>query len=408
LTFAFGYLRRSDMMKDQPGIVHSPHSEGKTGKPILSTHFAPPERATDTQLLDEVRAISCNQLIDGLMSLANGLFAVLNEQRQILALNESFLKLMGVGDVSEVLGLRPGEYVHCVHVSEMPGGCGTSSYCATCGAVISIMSALDSDHPQENTCALTVERDNKEVDLLFQVRCCPTRVGDHKFILFFLHDISLQQQRANLDSSFLHDINNLLTAMLGKSDLFQHKSVWDEQRFGELRKLILRLAKEFTMHQAITGSLSHAFQPLYCEVAVNSILDELAETFSDHPLCSNVNLNISKLEDTLTLVTDMNLVNRILVNMVTNALEATEPGGKVEVFIEPGGNAISFCVWNRKHIPQTDALRIFKRNFTTKKQPGHGLGTYSMKFFGETILGGIVNFTTSESEGTTFRLSLLQ
>jgi signal transduction histidine kinase len=92
--------------------------------------------------------------------------------------------------------------------------------------------------------------------------------------------------------------------------------------------------------------------------------------------------------------------------MVTNALEATEPGGTVKVFIEPGGNSVTFCVWNRKHIPQKDALRIFTRNFTTKKQPGHGLGTYSMKFFGETILGGIVGFTSTELEGTTFRLSL--
>jgi hypothetical protein len=394
------------MMRDQLGKMQLLQGECKVKSPKLVTHYAPPERASDARLLDEVKAISHNQLIDGLMNMANGLFAVLNEQRQILALNESFLKLMGVANVSEVLGLRPGEYVHCIHSCEMPGGCGTSPYCATCGAVISIMSALDSDHPQENNCALTVERDNKEVDLLFQVRCCPIRIDNHKFILFFLHDVSLQQQHANLDSAFLHDIGNLLTAVMGKSQLFQLNSVWDAERFGELQKLIHRLAQEFTMHQAITGSLSKGYQPFYCEVVINSILDELAETFSDHPLCSNVNLTIAKLDDPLTFVTDMRLVIRVLVNMVTNALEATEPGGTVKVFIEPGGNAITFCVWNRKHIPEKDALRIFKRNFTTKKQPGHGLGTYSMKFFGEKILGGVVNFTTSESDGTTFRLSL--
>ncbi len=299
-----------------------------------------------------------------------------------------------------------------MYIAFMPARCPEVAeplpYCATCGAVISMMSALASDLPQEDTCALTVEKDNKEVDLLFQVRCCPINVHDSKFILFFLQDISLQQQRARLDSAFLHDVNNLLTAMLGKSDLFQLKGEWDAERFAELQKLVQRLAQEFSIHQAITNSISHAYKPLYCEVSVNSILDDLAETFKGHPLCSNAKLEISKPEDPMTLVTDMNLVNRILVNMVSNALEATECGGTTRVFIEPGGNAVTFCVWNRKHIPQKDALRIFTRNFTTKKQPGHGLGTYSMKFFGEKILGGIVNFTTSEPEGTTFRLSLLQ
>jgi len=375
----------------------------------LPTHFAPAERDSPSRLAEDIRALTGNQLLDGLMNIANGLFAVLNERRQILALNESFLKLMGIEDASEILGLRPGEYVKCVHACEMPGGCGTSPYCATCGAVISIMSALESDHPQENFCSITVEKDNKEVELLFQVRCCPMGIGDSRYILFFLHDVSVQQQRANLDSAFLHDINNILTAMLGKSELFQIKGVWDEKRFGELHKLMTRLVHEFAMHREVCGTLSPAYQPFYCEVSVGSILDDLAETFAGHPLCADVNLELAKPEQSSTLVTDPSLVNRILVNMVTNALEATAPGGTVKVFVEQEGNAVSFCVWNEKHIPPKDALRIFTRNFTTKKQPlGHGVGTYSMKLFGEKILGGIVDFSTSASEGTTFRLTLLQ
>lgn len=394
-------------MGDNPEKFTTAHHIGKGGKQSLSSHYAPPERAGTAVLIEEVRGISGNQLVNGLMNMANGLFAVLNEHRQILALNESFLNLMGIEDVSEVLGLRPGEYVHCIHAREMPGGCGTSPYCATCGAVISMMSALDSDLPHENTCALTVEKDNKELDLLFRVRCCPIKIDEHKFILFFLQDISLQQQRADLDSAFLHDVRNLLTAILGKSELFQVQNTWNGERFGHLQKLIERLAHEFSMHQALTESISHAYKPLYCDVSVNSLLDDLVETFKGHHLCSNVKLEITKPEARLTLITDMYLVNRILVNMVLNALEATDCGGTVKVFIEPAGHAVTFCVWNRKPIPQKDALRIFTRNFTTKKESGHGLGTYSMKFFGEKVLGGLVNFTTSESEGTTFRLSLL-
>jgi signal transduction histidine kinase len=315
---------------------------------------------------------------------------------------------MGIEDASRVIGLRPGEYIRCIHSCEMPGGCGTSPYCSTCGAVIAIMSALHSEQPQENCCAVTVEKDNRDVELFFQVRCCPIKVGDNSFILFFLHDISVQKQRDMLDSTFYHDINNLLTGLLGKTELFQLKHTWDAERFSGLQKLIQRMSQELSMQQALNSSMSHVYQPLYCEVMVDSILDDLEETFDGHPLCEGVKLDIAKIGEPALLVTDPNLVNRILVNMVTNALEATGQGEAVRVFTEPGGNTITFSVWNKKHIPSEHAQKIFTRNFTTKEQLGHGLGTYSMKLFGEKVLGGMVSFTTSESEGTTFNLTLLQ
>lgn len=40
-------------------------------------------------------------------------------------------------------------------------------------------------------------------------------------------------------------------------------------------------------------------------------------------------------------------------------------------------------------------LRIFQRSFSTKGAKGRGLGTYSMKLFGETYLGGQVSFRSS-------------
>jgi len=390
-------------MTTKGGSTSVGNREEKPGR----SYFAPPERATETELAADIASVSHNPLIDGLMYVANGLFAVLNEHRQILALNESFLKMMGIEDASTILGLRPGEYVHCIHACEMPDGCGTSPYCATCGAVVSILAALVSEQPQEGICSLTVEKDNKEVELFLKVRCCPIRVHDQKFILMFLHDVSIQQQRANLEGTFFHDINNLMMGLLGKSDLFQYKGVWDAERFAEIQRLIQRTVQEFSMQQALSDSMSHAYQPLYSTVSVNSLLDELAETFEGHPLCLAVKLNISKPEERITLLTDTSIANRILVNMVTNAIEATEPGGEVGVFTEAGGNTISFCVWNKKHIPADHALRIFNRNFTTKKGLGHGLGTYSMKFFGEKVLGGHVDFSTSAEKGTLFRLTLM-
>jgi sensor histidine kinase regulating citrate/malate metabolism len=104
--------------------------------------------------------------------------------------------------------------------------------------------------------------------------------------------------------------------------------------------------------------------------------------------------------------TDLILLVRILANMLTNALEATKWGGEVKLWFEQTENTISFCVWNRAGIRRNVARKIFKRNFTTKKEAGRGFGTYSMRIIAERYLKGKVNFATSKSTGTVFRLVL--
>jgi sensor histidine kinase regulating citrate/malate metabolism len=50
-------------------------------------------------------------------------------------------------------------------------------------------------------------------------------------------------------------------------------------------------------------------------------------------------------------------------------------------------------------------LQVFMRSFSTKGMQ-RGLGTYSMKIFGEQYLGGKVNFTSDPQNGTTFFIDL--
>ena len=66
---------------------------------------------------------------------------------------------------------------------------------------------------------------------------------------------------------------------------------------------------------------------------------------------------------------------------------------------------IRFQVHNRGEIPEGHRSRIFQRSFSTKGSAGRGLGTYAMKLFGESVLGGQVDFETSV-EGTTFWIRL--
>ena len=371
----------------------------------IPTHFAPPERKTDADLNDDINRATTNAFINGLMTIANGLFAVLNDKRQVVALNDTFIKMLGVEDTGQILGLRPGESVNCIHSNEMPGGCGTSEYCSTCGAVVSIMTAMETMQPQERTCALVVEKDGQNVDLYFSVRSCPLVIDSNIYILLFLQDISMQQHRACLDRTFFHDVNNILCALVMKSELLSRHSQPNDTKLHELHHIVLRIAQEISIQNSLQKSLDVSYKPLYAEVNAKSILAEVEQLFHDHPLTEHRIFEVHYLPHDITFTTDFHLASRIVINMVTNGLEATPKGGKVTLSIESKGNSISFCVWNPGSIPEDVAHRIFQRNFSTKENLGRGFGTYSMKLFGEQVLGGSVQFETSAEKGTTFRFT---
>ena len=98
-------------------------------------------------------------------------------------------------------------------------------------------------------------------------------------------------------------------------------------------------------------------------------------------------------------------VRQMVHNLVKNALEATPHGEEVRLACTRGWSSIIFSVHNPGCIPRSVQLQIFQRSFSTKGK-GRGIGTYSMKLFGERYLQGRVWFFSSEEKGTTFYLSL--
>lgn len=80
----------------------------------MDTNFAPAERANENELVSEINIVSQNPLVSGLLHSISGLLAVLDEHRQIIALNDSFLQMLGIDDPAKALGLRPGETLHVI------------------------------------------------------------------------------------------------------------------------------------------------------------------------------------------------------------------------------------------------------------------------------------------------------
>jgi len=375
-------------------------------KEPMKTHFAPAERAGQEQVLREADRVTNSPIVDGVLRLSSGLIAVLNAERQILATNTSLLQALGCRDAVEVLGLRMGEALQCVHAGETEGGCGTTEFCATCGAAIAIVSALNTDSPVERTCALLTQRAGVETYLFFRVRAVPVIVADTKLLLVFLHDITKQQQWAAIERLFFHDIGNVITGLEGSCAALAAAAPEDLSAIAkEALRMSNRLAREISIQRALFATGASTYEPVLQTVTIARIAEDVRTMFARHRAAQGKTLTAAHTPSGRMLETDPTLVLRVLGNMIVNALEATGPGGAVRLSIEENPEWVTFSVWNDATIPTAIQKRIFQRNFSTTDDMGRGLGTYSMKLFGEQVLGGRVSFT-SDASGTVFRFSL--
>ena len=372
----------------------------------MDTYFAPAERTDDRQLSAQIEILSNSPVVDSLLHSVSGLIAVLNEHRQLVALNDSFMKALGINDAKVAFGLRPGEALGCIHAREDPSGCGTTEYCSTCGAAVAIVVSICEEKPAERICSLTVNQGDTTVDKALLVRSHPIKIDHKKFILLFLQDITRQQQRAALERTFFHDINNLVGMLVGASEMLV------EEEPSELAQTVhnasLRIIKEVAIQQSLSNSDSFHFQPVWHDYTADQIIQELKSFFANHPAANGKNIYFSEDTPWISVKTDISLLSRVLCNMIINALEATEKNGSIRVGATAEKNRLLFHVWNALEIPPEISKRIFQRNFSTKAQAGRGIGTFSMKLFGEKYLGGQVDFTTSRSDGTVFRIALPQ
>lgn len=142
----------------------------------VKSYFAAPQRATTEALVAEIAYVNSFPVMSGLLHSIGGLLAILNEHRQLVALNDPLLNSLGIADPQAALGLRPGEALSCVHAETGPAGCGTSKLCSSCGAAIAIVTSIKEDTQAERVCALRAVRDDEEVDIFLNVKSCPLRI----------------------------------------------------------------------------------------------------------------------------------------------------------------------------------------------------------------------------------------
>lgn len=370
----------------------------------IATFFAPAGRADELLLARQKDSIDDAPFITAVFNAVPDMLLILNEQRQIVAVNNKLMTAFEVTRPDVLIGLRPGEAVSCIHSEEGPDGCGTSETCSACGAVLTILASQESGEHAEGECRVVISR-NGGTALDLEVQATPIDVSGNHFTIFALKDIGSEKRREVLERTFFHDILNTVGGIRGIADLLNDGENLTSESEAEYKELMVELsdslAEEISQQRRLLSAERGEYVPDMKDTDLKEMLDEVCKLYGNHIRTPDRSV---VLEDApmSRLITDRSMLRRVVGNMVLNALEATPSGGVVKVSLTVDVQNVGISVVNSGEIPTDVQLRLFKRSFSTKSKSGRGIGTYSMKLFGERYLGGTVGFNCKNNETVFF------
>ena len=368
----------------------------------IPTQYAPAQRASLEEIQEQSLFFSKPHYLKEFSDALPSIFLALNRHRQIVFANQALLDLVGKKHPEEVCGLRPGEVLNCIHAYETDGGCGTTEFCRTCGAVNAILAAIRGKKDIKE-CRIT-NRDGESLDL----RIWAAPFTDRKeFISFVVEDISHEKRRKVLERIFFHDVLNTAGGVRGMAEILKEEE--DTEEATELIDMIEMAAntliEEINTQRALSAAETGDLTVEPEEIHVNGLLKEVSDLYENHEVSQDRHIVIQTDKKDTVFTTDLTLVRRVLANMLKNALEAISTGETVTIGGGTKENSVKLWVHNEGHMPRTSQLQVFQRSFSTKGT-GRGLGTYSIKLLTERYLQGTASFTSTEADGTTFHISL--
>jgi signal transduction histidine kinase len=367
------------------------------------TRFAPAERADQYQVEEDARIFEDNVILNKIANAVSTMLVILNQQRQIVFANNLFLQFLDLTNSHSVLGKRPGEAVDCIHAFAEEGGCGTSDFCRTCGAIGAILESQMGLVSEKECRIVTCSQDSLDL----RVTATPYTNENGDYTIFAINDISHEKRREILERVFFHDVLNSAGGISGLSSLLQ-----EVNNHGDIKKIAKTINRaagnmvdEIQAQRQLIAAERGDLEPVLSHTTAMTLLNDVTDLFSKHEIIKDKELCISENLNDVSIYSDPVILRRILGNMVKNALEASPFKAKVSLSFQEKKNFIEFSVHNSTWIEQEVQLQLFKRSFSTKGS-GRGIGTYSMKLLGEKYLKGKVWFQSSPEKGTTFFIAV--
>ncbi len=367
----------------------------------MLTQFLPSKRVSREVILVQRELLLSKNIIPQILDNVPIGILILNETRQTVYFNKKFIELADKEVKSDLLGLRPGEILGCIH-SCLIEGCGTTEFCRYCGAAKAIVSGLNEQRDVQE-CRILL-RTNEAIDL--SVYTNTIKVDGELFTSFCVIDISAERRKEVLERIFFHDVLNIASGLKGILEFLPELCSNEKVEMEKLALvftsvLIDEINSQKMISEAETGELVAEYSIFSLRDLINSLISLFQLQFN----AKNITIKTEFIPDEIFINCDKLILRRVIINLIKNAIEASKRDSIVKVSVLQVESKVLIKVYNQSVMPENVKLQIFKRSFSTKGR-GRGIGTYSIKMLTELYLNGKVNFISEEVFGTEFIVEL--
>lgn len=366
---------------------------------------------------------------------------ILDGERRIRKLPNGLAAKFARSSVAEMLGIRGGEALRCIHALDDPEGCGFGPFCQGCVIRDTVLDTFATGKTHLGREArLPFEVNGKAEEVCFLLSTVPLTIANEPLVLVCLEDITplkrAQEDKAELQGQLrqaqkmeaigqlaggvAHDFNNILTVISGCAQL-----ALIDVRAGDPLKGYLEEIKRASdraaslTRQLLAFSRKQAFEPKVLDF--NQVLKRLDKMLS-RLIGEDIMLEFRPAEPLGKVKADPGQIEQVIINLALNARDAMPKGGKLlietanveldEVYarrhvnVAPGSYVMVSVSDTGVGMSQDVRERLFEPFFTTKEQ-GKGTGLGLSTVYGiVNQSGGSIWVYSEPGQGATFKIYL--
>lgn len=217
----------------------------------------------------------------------------------------------------------------------------------------------------------------------------------------------LLQELKAISDDIAHDLRTPLTALRGRAELALISGDYSNLPIQVLEgcdHLLSIINTTLIISQTEAGlfpSNQEELDPL-------EVVQQTIDIFQPTAEAQGITLKLSHNQTTNLLRADRTAMQRMLGNLVDNAIKFTPPGGQVEVCISEKSGELSLSVSDTGNgIQMQDKEKIFRRFYRgdgSRSAPGHGLGLSLVRAI-VIAYGGSITVTSTPGVGSIFQIS---
>jgi signal transduction histidine kinase len=225
-----------------------------------------------------------------------------------------------------------------------------------------------------------------------------------------------EKLRRELITNISHDLRTPLASMQGYIETLMIK---ERELDDASRQRYLEIARKHAVHLGrliqdlfeLTMLDANRVAPEFEEFALTELIYDVVQEFELQAAECNVELAVDPPPSEVFVYADISLIQRVLENLVGNALKHTPVGGKVTILARTRADGVGVSVSDTgKGIPDEALPHVFDRYFQGQREAGIGNGSAGLGLaIAKRILelhNSTIRVTSERESGTRFDFDL--